>query len=213
MLSFLTDYSDLIIKSGSFLIALLGVAPIIRKWLLDLDSKRKDDYRFAREFFSDLDKNPSMHPFVREKGYLAIAGKSHVNEGEVSYILSLKEPSKALGNYKLAKGIVWFDSEKSLVKISYKKWYKYKFVRIVAKAYHIIKYGVFFFLAILPLYSNSFREWIGDALILYVFLFSPICMFIAVRSIIEKEKIVSAEYIVKNQESHTKIIKYISGGN
>lgn len=209
MLNVLTEYSELIIKGGSFLLALLGGAPIIIKWLLDLDSKRKDDYRFAREFLSDLGENPNMHPFVREKGYLAIAGKSHVNEDEVSYLLTLKEPNKALGNYKLAKSVVSFDSKRSLLKIGFKKIYKHKAVRVVAKFYHTIKYGVFFFLAVLPLYSPAFREWIGDAIIFYILLFSPIFMFMAVRSIIEKEKIVSAEYIVKNQEQHTKAIEYI----
>lgn len=209
MLDVLAKHFDLIIKGGSFFIAFLGVIPIIRRWLLDSDSKRKDDYRFAKEFLFDLGENTSMHPFVREKGYLAIAGKSHLNAEEVSYLLTLNEPSKALSNYRLAKGIVFFDSGKLIHKITFKKRYKSDFFRLLAKSYHVVKYGVFFFLSILPLYSHSFRVWAGDALMLYALLFSPMFMVMAIRSIIEKEKIISAEYIVKNQEPHTKTIECV----
>ncbi|MDO8810533.1 MAG: hypothetical protein Q7J38_00690 [Gallionella sp.] len=74
-----------------------------------VDSKKtrhRDEYKFVKEFIADLE--PSTHPFVLEKGYLAITGDATLGANEIRYLLSLKSPAQALRKYSRARTYVKF---------------------------------------------------------------------------------------------------------
>lgn len=63
---------------------------------------------------------PDTHPFVIEKGYLALTGDATLNAGEITCLLSFSFPSLALKKYSAARRYLDFitvtDSEKPIVK-------------------------------------------------------------------------------------------------
>lgn len=55
------------------------------------------------DFLQEVNSNKQLHPFLREKGYQAIAGDKQIGANEIEYLLSLKGPERALRDYVLGR--------------------------------------------------------------------------------------------------------------
>jgi hypothetical protein len=169
-------------------------------------SHLRDEYKFAREFFADLERNDSMHPFLKQKGLQAIAGTTDLSPEEIHYLLTLKESTQAIRNYSLGKKYLRHLPGTGNLQIDFKKKYSDKNWRIAIKSGYLALYGIFVFLAGSPLLlpwvlSKSSSVSLG-VFLLTILLFGPYAYF----SLRAGVKVSQAERLVENQESHTQLI-------
>ena len=59
-------------------------------------NRLRDEYKFAKEFFSELFDGKGMREFQRAKGYQALAGVRWISAAEGDYLLSLKDSPSIL---------------------------------------------------------------------------------------------------------------------
>ncbi|MEM5372838.1 hypothetical protein V4C53_43515 [Paraburkholderia azotifigens] len=85
------------------LVALVGIPKVYLDSSIASRSRLRDDYKFAKEYLSDVHGEESMHRYLREKGSQAITGKRDADPEHVEFLLSLVKPSKALHLYAAGK--------------------------------------------------------------------------------------------------------------
>ncbi len=94
---------DLIYKFGMFIPLAIVVWMKYSEFRLARHGRLREEYRFAREFLTDLMSPAGMHPFVRRKGYQAIAGDTRLSAAEIEYLLNLDDGARALKDYVLGR--------------------------------------------------------------------------------------------------------------
>jgi hypothetical protein len=151
----------------SLVIGMFVAAFTINKYGFDISigkqSQRREEYKFAKEFLEEIESNPRMHLFAKEKGYKALVPDRQPGVGlrdklgsqEIEYLLSLKNPELALKNYILGRPYLEniFDNEvfhNGTPKIAFKKKYKVYWSRGLRKNIHFALYLFFAFLAFAP---------------------------------------------------------------
>lgn len=90
---------ELFIKLFSLVAGAFAVWKIVAEVSAGRRSRLRDEYRFAREFLSDVKAGSEMHPFLRQKGFQALAGDNRLSTPEVEYLLSLPQAARALRLY------------------------------------------------------------------------------------------------------------------
>ncbi|CDY78893.1 hypothetical protein BGLT_01624 [Caballeronia glathei] len=166
----------------------------------------REEYRFAKEFLLDQEKIPAMHPFMREKGYQAIAGDARLSADEIEYLLSLRGASRALRDYTLGRGYLRHLPQQGNLQVQFKEKYQSIVARRVRKYWFVAAYAVLSFLGFFPfVFSRIFFHNPGDMLFatgvtLLVFLPSA---WLSLRSAIRLDR---AEKLVKHQSKHTQRI-------
>lgn len=66
-------------------------------------STLREEYRFAKEFFADLQSKVPLHPYVRDKGFEALAGDKLLTSREVEYLVGLPDPARSLREFANAR--------------------------------------------------------------------------------------------------------------
>lgn len=94
---------EIIIKVIGVVLTILGGSKILHDINIGGRSRLREEYKFVRDFFVDLKNNPDMSPFERDKGYQAIVGIRNISSEEVSYLISLKNPTKCLNDYLFSR--------------------------------------------------------------------------------------------------------------
>ena len=79
---------------------------VLDKVVFSKKSRLREEFKFVKEFIAEL--KPETHPFVIEKGCLAITGDATLKAAEITYLLSLSSPGQALKNYSVARKYVEF---------------------------------------------------------------------------------------------------------
>ena len=95
-------FAKLVTVAGS----VFALYKVIAKFVISKKSRLRGEFKFIKEFITDL--KPDTHPFVIEKGYLAISGDSSLTAREITYLLSLPSPAQALKKYSTARKYVEF---------------------------------------------------------------------------------------------------------
>jgi len=100
--------ADLWIKLGTLISGLIGAAVGLWKVRDELLRSRRghfrDEYKFAAEFLDAVSRlGSTMHPYLKQKGYQALAGGAHLRIAEIEYLMSFQEPVRALEDYALGK--------------------------------------------------------------------------------------------------------------
>lgn len=190
---------ELAVKLITALVGILGVGKIIYEYTSGLQSKLREEYKFAKEFLGQ-EKLEELHPFAREKGYQAIAGSSIFTQKEIEYILSLSNPAQRLKDYKKAKLLFEKMETEGKFKLTYRKKYNSAWMLKWRKGFYIFSYSTLAFLAVSPM---IFTNWFGEQGILFLIITLPSFGFYAYISLNEFSKIISAERLVKNQTFHT----------
>lgn len=95
-------FAKLITVAGS----VFALYKVIAEFVISKKSRLREEFKFIKEFIADL--KPDTHPFVIEKGYLAITGDASLKAKEITYLLSLPSPGQALKKYSVARKYVEF---------------------------------------------------------------------------------------------------------
>lgn len=94
-------------------IVIIGVIlrTIYQIWIF-LQNHLHQNYKLAKEIFDDIQNNPSMHPYVLERGYQALAKSKNIKIREAEYLTSLENPNSSLTNYIKARSYLLFYPDK-----------------------------------------------------------------------------------------------------
>jgi hypothetical protein len=99
---------DLIIK----LVGIVGSSFVLWKTVSELKRSVginiREDYKFAKEFLEERQRNPNLHPLLIELGYLGITHDRTIKPEEAEYLLSFKRPDRALSRFKQSRRYVDF---------------------------------------------------------------------------------------------------------
>lgn len=175
----------------------------------DFNGKRgrmRDEYKFAREFLRDVKHHPDLHPYLKEKGYQAIAGDTQMRADEIEYLLSLTRPERALRDY--VKGRKYLDHfpQSGNLQINFKRKYVSSWSRQWRMVIYLIMYMALVLLAFGPMLFSGYLKMpfaetlLGFALCLVVF--GPLA-WMAVQA---GASIYRAQVLVANQDRHTQRI-------
>ncbi|MBZ2206545.1 hypothetical protein [Massilia soli] len=64
----------------------------------------REEYKFAKIFFQDLEDNPGMHAFARKKGFQAIGKNQDMPPSVIEYLMAFADPVQALSDYEASRG-------------------------------------------------------------------------------------------------------------
>jgi len=196
-----------IIKIVVAISAILGAAKVIYEFTLGGHTRRREEYRFAKEFLNDLykvDEADKLHPLAVERGFYAIAGTSSIKADDVEYLLTLLSPDKALKDYVLSRACVEIDHKTQ--RVQFRAKYASVFARFWRKVWWLLIYFVASLLAASPLVLTgplglpTRFMWLAIVTIPCGGLYA----YLALRDFI---KITRAEALVKDQKKHTPAIQ------
>ncbi|EOV6289363.1 hypothetical protein ACN93C_004587 [Vibrio parahaemolyticus] len=138
--------------------ALVSAFILLSKFLLELASGKharlKDDYRFSKEFLSDIAEG-KLHPYAVEKGYQAIAGTENISVKEVEYILTLENSTKCLRDYVLSKQYLKKLELHGALTLEFEEKYSSSFSRNWRKYLYASLYFLLAFIACPPLFIDG----------------------------------------------------------
>jgi hypothetical protein len=186
----------------------VGVAGNV-KFLYDLwTGKRgrlRDEYKFAKEFLADaMDK--SMHPYLRAKGYKALAGDERLTADEVEYLLTLKDSEQALKDYVLGRPYLNLLSQVGNLQIEFQEKYRNPWMRFARKILFFVAYCLLSLLASLPIiFSKSVSNHPTTVLVATAVTFTFFGPY-AVLSLKASIRIHRAEKLRSNQKAHTQLL-------
>lgn len=104
------------------------IYPILRKLFSGFKfsnkfSKRKGEYEQAKELIHLIEEaknsNKKPHPFLIEKGYALISGERRFNSDEITYCLSMNNPSQTLKYF--SSGFYYLKYSKESKRFDYRK--------------------------------------------------------------------------------------------
>lgn len=95
-------FAKLITIAGS----VFALYKVIAEFVNSKKPRLREEFKFIKEFIADL--KPDTHPFVIEKGYLAITGDATLKAKEITYLLSLPSPAQALKKFSVARKYIEF---------------------------------------------------------------------------------------------------------
>lgn len=140
---------DIVFKLIGLIAAVVGLPRIIEELTNLKRSRHREEFKFIKEFVTELG---SAHPFVIEKGYLAISGDATLTAKEITYLFSLRSPGHALRKYTKARKYLEFKESPASAgaKIEFRKQYTEGKRKWLKKLY-VGCYVVFASLAFAPL--------------------------------------------------------------
>lgn len=197
---------DLLLKSSTLLLGVIGAGKLLYDLSITKRSRMRDEYTFAKTFFEEVSTNPALHPFLREKGYQAIAGDRQLSGDEIEYLLSLENPDRALRDYVLGRQYLEHLPQSGNLQIEFKKRYERKWSRkwriyIYSGLYVLFSLTAFSPLVLSQLFAFSSAQTV-QSLILSVPVFGPYGWFFLKTA----AHIYRAQKLVDNQHRHTKRI-------
>ncbi|MCC2958779.1 hypothetical protein LK542_24515 [Massilia sp. IC2-477] len=199
------DY-DLVVKIATVCIGLVGAAKGLYDLSIGRRSKSREEYKFAKEFLEFSNENKNIHPYLRDKGYQAIAGDNAITGEEVEYLLSLTRPERALKDYVMGKKYIEHLPNHGNLQIKFKEKYKSKWSRRWRMYAYLLLYIAFAFAAFSPLlFSSYFHMDLKGALIAFIIslaVFAPYAYIF----LMSGAKIYRAQMLVEHQNKHTQRI-------
>jgi hypothetical protein len=199
------DY-DLIFKLAMVCVSLVGAAKGLYELSIGRRSKLRDEYKFAQDFLTDVEQQADMHPYLKEKGYQAIAGDSKISGAQVEYLLSLTGPERALRDFVMGKEYLEHLPDSGNLQIKFKKKYERKWSRRWRMYSYVTLYFLFFFAGFAPLVFSSYLHLSGQNMLMaFVASFSGFVPYgwLFLRS---AAKIYRAQMLVDHQDRHTQRI-------
>lgn len=126
---------------------------VLTEVLINKKSKLRDEYQFVKNYVGDLfTKDNLPHPFIIEKGYLAISGYNLRSE-EILKLLEFPNTTKALRYYAQAYKYVEFIVDTGL--FQYRKNYVSQLKRKWLRRWYFASYFIFAFIAFMPLFTAT----------------------------------------------------------
>lgn len=192
-------------KLASVIIGIFSLAKIYLEITGVRRSRAREEYKFAKEFLCAIE-DEKIHPFAKEKGYQAISGDASLKGAEVAYLLSLREPEKALKNYVMGRSYLKHLPNRGNLQIDFDEKYKTDKSRKLRKWLYTSIYGIFSFGTMAPLvFSKYISDNIGNIFALF-FIFAITLFPIGLAALREAARIHRAERLVESQHRHTQLI-------
>lgn len=138
---------DTILKLIGLIAAVIGLPRILEELTNLKRSRHREEFKFIKEFITELG---TAHPFVIEKGYLAISGDDTLTAKEIAYLFSLKSPGQALRKYTKARKYLEFQESTAGATIEFRQQYT-DGKRTWLKKLYVGCYGVFASFAFAPI--------------------------------------------------------------
>ena len=113
---------------------------------------RREEYKFAKNFFDDLDANPQMHLFARKKGFQAIGRSRDLPPSVIEHLMKFHDPVAALEDYELSRGYLQKSEGVGPLQLSFARtflWATEKRRKLLG-AFYLTCAVVFYFLAFSP---------------------------------------------------------------
>lgn len=85
---------------------IIGAATIyvaFRQFSLGNKNSYREEYKFAKEFFEDIEQNPRMHKYAKHKGFQAILGTQLIPSEVIAYLMQISDPVRAIDDYTIAR--------------------------------------------------------------------------------------------------------------
>jgi hypothetical protein len=142
---------DDVIRVITTIIALVGAWKAINDAVGGRWSRIREEYRFAKEFIDDIEVNENIHPFLKEKGYRAIAGDATVDPDDIQYLLSIENPELSLRYYMLGRRYLVLSKYTENVRFVFRKRCQGAFSRGWRKKLYYFLFLVFFVLIPSPM--------------------------------------------------------------
>ena len=158
----------------------------------------RDEYKFAKAFFDDLDKQPNMHPYARQKGLQAIAGNQSLPSGVIEYLLTLHDPASVLKDYVFARTLLEHFPTAGKKQISFKARYEKASRRKAFKIMYFSTYWISYFWAVSPILAMQWMR-VSVELSMFLSLFTLPFLSVTLWSIRANIRMNRAESLVKNQ--------------
>jgi hypothetical protein len=194
---------DILVRIGTFVLGAFGAWKVLLEILNGRQGRLREEYKFAREFFSDLDRMPQMHPFLKNKGLQAIAGDTRLNAAEVEYLLTLNDPATALRNYVLGRQYLRHFVTATGGQLDFDVKYARRWSRWWRKAGYLALYFLCYSLGSSPLILPSFKM-ISPGSMFLAFPVTAVIFYSAGYFALKAGiRIARAEALVKNQNRHS----------
>jgi hypothetical protein len=194
--------TDLLIKGATFVLGGITTTKLIYEWLIGRHRRLRDEYEFAHDFLQHLKDNPDLHPFLKEKGYQAIAGDTRLSASEIEYLLELQDPSRALSDYVLARPYLHHYRTAETQKLMFAKKYESRWSRNWRKCMYFVLYVGLFTLG----YSPAFMSLSPTDTGLYMAFMLLLCGPVAILALRAGVRIARAEQLISRQHKHTQPI-------
>ena len=194
---------EYIARACTLVIGGFASAKIYHEIMVGRQSRMRDEYKFAKEFFVDLNSNPGINPFLREKGYQAIAGDKDLTANEISYLLTLQNPALALRDYVFGREYLEHLSNVENLQIVFKGKYQEPISRNWRKYTYIFFYAVFYSMSVALFFVPKTTFSTFDDFLFLTFICLVVFGPIAWLFLREAERIKRAETLVKRQDKHT----------
>lgn len=94
---------ELTLKLIALLVSAIGTWKVLPDLVRARRATIREEYHFAKEFFADLRSKEPIHPYVREKGFEALADGRPLTAREIEYLLNMPEPARSLREYATGK--------------------------------------------------------------------------------------------------------------
>ena len=157
----------------------------------------RDEYRFAREFMTDLQGIAEGSPLLQQLGCHAVTGDTAVDFAAFQHIANLPDPEKALSNYAFGYKYVEYVTTSKAPRIQFKNRFRRRSTRFIIKLVFLLLYIVMYILGWCPAILHSLKMWgpssPGPAFIITACIFFPMAYF-ALRAGVKVQR---AERLVK----------------
>ncbi|WP_156369676.1 hypothetical protein [Duganella sp. Leaf126] len=130
----------------------------------------REEYKFAKTFFEDLDATPDMHPHARQKGFHAIAGTTSIPYKEIEFLLTFKNHESVLSDYVIARDLLIYTPGNSKYQIDFRPMYAKPSRRDRLQKLYLIGFGLSYAIAVLPLLGWTWKQ----LSIQFVFALAPV---------------------------------------
>lgn len=194
---------DFVWKAGTLLFGVIGAGKILYDLSLGKRSRMRDEFNFAKAFLDVVRSDPNLHPYLREKGYAAIAGDANLSADQVEYLLTLLKPERALRYFVLGRPYLDHLPDSGDLQIEFKPKYR----KIWSRKWRLYLYlGLYFVLAFAsfsPLVFSSFLGLNITGILGLTIMSSGTCLPSALLAMKSAIRIDRAEKLVENQHKHT----------
>lgn len=134
--------------------------PVMRKGWDEVKHLRRDrrkrEAEFATQFFEQC-RDPNVKRYAEQLSYAALIGDSHLNTDERRFLLSLKDPERAIDRY--LRTFPWVRIYISQRRLGWKKKrYASTGYRNLARAGYMVAYLAWVYFAGLPVFLREFYD-------------------------------------------------------
>ncbi|WP_422410154.1 MULTISPECIES: hypothetical protein [unclassified Endozoicomonas] len=182
---------ELFLKFIGSLASVFALYKLIVDVVLAKSIRRRDEYEFTKKFLEDL-KNKETHPYIIEKGFFALSGKTYSID-EIKHLLNKGSPSFEISQRNESNHFIEFDREANAYK--WKQFYSKPFIKKHGVSLYMGLYIVTCSVAITPVYIKGLSTLSNSSIMSFCLSF----LYIAVLSLFRHENLKIAKKFIQTQ--------------